>query len=885
VAGEGAALPGERPVSGRSSLAVLAAALLALALAPVPAQAEFGIAAATASLRGSDGEPLLAAGAHPDLTIEVSLNATRDSETGAAKPEGNPRSIELRLPPGRVGNPRAVPTCSRSELVAERCDEAQAEVGRLTVQSQGEELEASLFNLTPPPGAVGRLGVSLFGVPVFIDFGIAGREEGYALTARISSLPQIAPIEGAELTLWGEPHPERAPLITNPTECTGEALAFSARIDSYQRPEVLSEERFDRDSQGNPLVVEACEALPFEAALAVRPTSAEADSPSGLDLAFSMPQRSRPRASALLEDAVVTLPEGMTVNPATAAGLASCSPVEADLDGAGPARCPLASQIGTARIVSPLLAEPLPGAIHLARQGENELGALLAVYLTVDDPHTGTVLKLIGRVDADPRTGRLAIAFHDLPQLPFESLDLSLFGGPLAPLKTPAACGRFGATAELAPRSRASSSHVVASFEIASGPGGSACPGGRFAPWLRAGSTDPLAGAFSPFLLRLRRPPATQALGGVALRLPRGLLARVAGIPYCPDAALAAIPTGAGTGASQLATPACPFSSRVGGVVARVGAGPDPFSLETGAAYLAGPYRGAPFSLVLVAPAVAGPFDLGNAVVRVALHVDPRTARIRAVSDPLPTILHGIPLELRELRVQLDRDRFMLNPTSCARMRVGAGVVSAAGAAAWLRNRFQVTGCRGLEFAPRLALRLRGGSERGAYPALTARLKARAGEAHLRRLTATLPPSLRLAPEHIGTICTRTRWAERTCPSGSVYGTAEARTPLLARPLRGSVYLRSSDHELPDLVADVRGQIDLELVGRVSGSRGRLRVTFAGLPDAPVRGLTLRMRGGAQGLIVNGTDLCRTRLRAAVEMDGQNGALHDLGVPMRSASC
>ncbi|HEX6602072.1 MAG TPA: hypothetical protein VF030_05470 [Solirubrobacterales bacterium] len=858
-------------MSGRSALAALALALVAVAALPAPARAEFGIASATASLEDVAGEPLLAAGAHPDLTIDVSLNTTVDAATGLPKTEGNPRSIELRLPPGLIGNPRAVPTCSRSDLVAESCPpESQVGVAAVTNYSRGPgRIQAPLFNLAPAPGAAGQLGLALFGVPVHVDLGIAAGAGGYALTAKISNLSQVSPVGRAELTLWGEPSPAGEPLITNPTECTGAPLSFQARVDSWQRPGAFSEATIDRDPEGNPLVIEGCGELPFEAALAVKPTSAEADSPSGLGLALETPWRARPRASALLRDAVVTLPEGMAVNPGTAAGLAACSPQQIDLGGGEPARCPPASQIGTARIVSPLLAEPLPGAIYLARQGENELGAPLAVYLVVDDPTSGVVLKLAGRVDPDPRTGRLTIAFEDLPQLPFERIELSLFGGERGPLTTPPACGRFTAGATLEPWNARAPLGAGDSFEIASGPDGTACPDGGFRPRLLAGAASARAGAHSPFVLRLLRPPGSAAPREIDLRLPRGLLARLAGIPYCYEAA----------------APACPAASRVGSVHAELGAGRFPLPLEAGGAYLSGPYRGAPLSLVLVVPAIAGPFDLGTVVTRVALHVDPRSTRLRAVSDPLPTILHGIPLQLRELLVRLDRERFMLNPTSCAPKRLGAGVVSAGGASVWLGKRFQATGCRDLAFAPRPALRLRGRTERGGYPALTARLSAKGDEARLRRLAVTLPPSLRLAQEHIGAICTRTQWAEEDCPAGSVYGTAEARTPLLGEPLRGAVYLRSSDRELPDLVVDLEGQVDLELVGHVDSSHGRLRVTFAGLPDAPVRRLTLRMRGGTRGLLVSGAGLSHVPARATVKMDGHNGAVHDRRVVMGLAPC
>jgi len=855
-------------VSGRALLALLTVALATVALCPGSARADFGIASAAVSLEGPGDAPLLDAGAHPDLRIDVSFRTIVNGETGLLEPEGNPRSLEVRLPPGLIGNPRAVPTCPRADLAPERCAvETRVGTARLTVYGFGpEEMILPIFNLEPPPGVAGQLGLAMFGVPALVDVGIDRQAGDYSLIARISGLPQAVPVGGVELTLRGEPDPGGEPLITNPTECSGEPLGFAVRVDSWQRPGVFEEALIDRDPEGEPLRIGGCGELPFEAALSARPTGREADAPSGLELAIETPWRLRPRGSALLRDAVVALPEGMALNPAAAAGLVGCTPAQADLGGEDPARCPPQSRIGIARIVTPLLAEPLAGELHLAQPRANELGAPLTVYLTVDDPRNGTVLKLLGRVDPDPGTGRLTVGFEDLPRLPFERIELSLFGGERGVLTTPPACGRFDAAASLAPWSGAPPLAAVDSFAIGSGPGDSACPDGAFSPRLSAGSTDARAGVYSPFVLRLLRAPGEPAPRGLGVRLPRGLLARLDGIPYCADAV----------------APACPAASRVGSVHARLGAGPFPYPLDAGAAYLAGPYKGAPLSLALVVPARAGPFDLGTEVVRVALHVDPRSAAILAVTDPLPTILHGIPLGLRELRVLLDRPGFTRNPTSCARKRIAGAAVAATGARARLRQPFQVDGCRRLAFAPRLGLRLRGGTGRGSHPGLTATLRAGPGEASIRRLKVTLPRFLTLAQDHIRTVCTRVRFAADACPKGSVYGRAEVQTPLLGRPLRGPVLLRSSDNLLPDLVADLRGQIRLELVGRVVPSRRGFVVAFAGLPDAPMRKVVLRMRGGAGGLVAAGADLCRAPVRARVASDGHDGRVHDFFVRLRA---
>ena len=422
------------------------------------------------------------------------------------------------------------------------------------------------------------------------------------------------------------------------------------------------------------------------------------------------------------------------------------------------------------------------------------------------------------------------------------------------------------------------------SFRIDRGPGGGPCPDGRFDPKLVAGTVNPVAGSYSPFALTLTRDDASQRLRGLSVALPPGLLGKLEGIPYCADAALAAIPESDGSGAAQLASPGCPAASKLGTVAVAAGAGSSPFHLDTGRAYLAGPYKGAPLSMAIVTPALAGPFDLGNVVVRAALAVDPGSARITAVSDPLPTILHGIPLDLRELRVAIDRPEFTLNPTSCNPMAVVGTATSVEGREASMADRFQVGACERLGFGPALKLKLSGPTRRGAYPALRAELNAKAGQANIGRVSVALPHSQFLAQEHIGTVCTRVQFAADRCPAGSVYGRARAVTPLLDRPLEGPVYLRSSSNPLPDLVAALDGQIEIDLVGRIDSVKGGIRTTFESVPDAPVSRFVLEMKGGRKGLLVNSRDLCGATGRAKVLIDGQNGKAADQN-PALANSC
>jgi hypothetical protein len=927
-------------MSRKITIAVLALGLLLAGALPAGASAAFGISSVGGYLHDAEGGPLLRAGAHPDLDFTIDLNTTKEPG-GEELPDGNPKDIYLTLPPGLIGNPAATPKCTHGELVelnnVADCDPS-TQIGIATVinyvggGSKGET-PVPLYNVVPPKGTAGEFAFNLLGDVVYLDSSVTDDGE-YRLRTDVSTISQGIAIGGTSIDLWsnpaspshnferaekgsfgppspreeqvfigvdGEGNPEfetvyvpvpvpssarPQALMTNPTDCSGSPLEFRVRTDSWAEPGLFHEAGYDSDLDGNPLTLTDCDKVPFEASLGAQPSTAQAESPTGFTVDLRLPQSQLPEgtASSLLWGATVTLPEGMAVDPASAAGLGSCSPSQIGLGSDAAPSCPAGAKIGTVRIVTPLLETPLDGDVYLAQQGQNKFGSLLALYLVVDDPTTGIVLKIPGKVDTDPATGRLTARFEDAPKLPVEDLKLALFGGPRAALQTPPTCGTYTTRGEFSPWSGGAPIVATDSFKITSGPEGSACPTGRFDPHLEAGTADPAAGAYSPFEVRISRADGSARLGGVSVLLPKGLLAKLAGIPYCADQALAAIPTGDGSGAAQLGSLSCPAASRVGSVAVAAGAGQSPFWVNTGAAYLAGPYKGAPLSLAIVTPALAGPFDLGDVVVRVALQVDPESAQVTAVSDPLPTILDGIPLDLREVRVSLDRGEFTLNPTSCGPQQVTSTLTALGGATASPSAPFAASSCGGLGFAPKLSLALDGGTSRGAYPRLTARLKAQPGQANLARVSVALPPTEFLAQGHIGTVCTRVQFAADACPANSIYGYAEARTPLLGDPLRGPVYLRSSSHKLPDLVAALRGQIEIDLDGRIDSHDRGIRTTFQTIPDAPISSFVLRLKGGKKSLLENSASLCGKPAKARVAMLGQNGDQHRAAVRL-AARC
>lgn len=887
---------------------------------------DYGLASVDAS-RSSDQ-----AGEHADLRMVFELKtdpASPVDATGLHQPYARTKNITIDLPLGLTGNPQAVPTCTNEEFASyatggDGCpQETQIGVTRLGLYTYANRLTEPIFNMEPAGDKVARFGYYAAVAPSFINIEVPA-ERDYAVTATLENVSAAAEVVRSDAEIWAVPaHPSHDTLrltpreafpsfesespprpsglepiafLSNPTNCVDPSPSIDFAVTSYQLPQQVS-------SLSAPLGnTTGCGLVPFEPAMSLRPTTTRAESPSGMDVSITVDQTGMLEptgvAPAHLKKTVVTLPEGMSLNPAAAAGLQGCKTAQIGLkqkspilfDSSAP-KCPDASKVGTATVITPVLDDPIEGTLYVADQADNPFDTLLSGYLVAEGQ--GVLIKLAGRFDTDPRTGRLTATFDNNPQQPFSQLELHFKGGNRGVLITPPACGTYQIESRLVPWSAADSSNPTADetvtqiseFAIDSGPDGKACPAGQFEPELKAGSADPLAGRFSPFALRLTREDGTQRFAAADFNLPLGLVARLAGIPYCPESALAAAQgrSGLGQGSLELSSPSCPAVSQVGTVSVGAGAGPTPLFVETGRVYLAGPYRGAPLSVAIVAPAVAGPFDLGDVMVRAALFVDPESARVSVVPDPIPTILHGIPLDLRDIRAVADRPGFTLNPTSCAEKQIAAKVTSVQGMVATPTSRFRVGGCRALGFKPRLSMRLFGKTNRGAHPRLRAVLRARPGDANIARASVTLPRSEFLDQSHIGTVCTRVQFAADTCPQRSIYGHARAVTPLLDAPLRGPVYLRSSNNELPDLVASLEGQVDIHVVGRIDSVRGRgIRTTFETVPDAPVSRFVLTMQGGRKGLLVNSRNLCAGVSRAQAGLVGHNGKSATLRPPVRN---
>ena len=907
-----------KQIAARLSLAALFVALLV----PTAAQADFGLKNFSATATNEDGSIDTQAGSHP-YEYTVSFEFNQDAEE---RVEGNLSQLIVDLPPGLVGNPQALPQCKRADFVfgfQTICPgETQVGLAVLHLNQGAIEPRLGVYNLTPSPGVPATLGVTIASNNSFQD---ASVRSGSDFGIRISdlTLPTTNEIQSVSEHIWGEPmspshfddrycpnpvNPELAqiagcesnakpfPFLSLPTSC-GEPLQTTLRVNSLQEPDNLQEATvLSVDEAEEPVGLSGCNHLEYEPSIEAQPTTNLADSPTGLEFNLHQPQNPDPEglSTAHLKDTTVTLPQGLAINPSVANGLDACSEAQIGYAPSGgqihfteaPQSCPDASKLGTLEVSVPLLDHKLEGAVYAAKPFQNPFGSLVALYLAIENERDGIVAKLAGKVVPDPQTGQLTTTFTESPQLPLEDVELHFFNGPRAALKTPLACGKYTTTSSLVPWStpEGETEHPTDSFQITVPAGGSgACPaseaGAPNSPSFSAGTIAPQAGAYSPFVLKLVRQDGTQRLAKIDTTLPKGLTGKLAGVPYCSEAAIAQAKAreAPNKGVLEQQSPSCPAASEVGTVTVGAGAGIAPFYAQ-GKAYLAGPYKGAQLSLAIVTPAVAGPFDLGAVVVRTALHIDPETTQIHAVSDPLPQIIEGVPLDVRSIALKLGRPSFTLNPTSCAPTQVLGTATAALGASAGLANPFQVGGCNALKFKPKLSLSLKGATKRGRFPALKALVSypPGAGYANTASAQVTLPHSEFIEQAHFKTICTKVQFAAEACPAGSAYGFARAYTPLLDKPVEGPVYLRSSSHELPDLVISFKGQVDAVLVGRVdTGKSGGIRNTFESAPDVPVSKVLLEMQGGRKGLLVNSEDICKKPQRAIVHLVGQNGLVAD----------
>lgn len=891
----------------RSNLLRVGAVAVLSLVAASPAAA-FDIESFASSAIKSDGSVETQAGAHPyALVTDIDFTTVTD-DGGSVAPDGNLKTMRVDLPRGFVGDPSVGIKCTDEQLDTYACP-ADSQVGTVAVrQATGgttvTTLTAPLYNLEPPAGAPAAFGFTSGLFPIHARVSVRTGAD-YGLTFELRDIPQPTAVIGTTITLWGVPadhghDPERGetclenvmfgkfclpglggrpsaalplPFLTNPSDCSAGTLTTAVSVGSWQEPGQLR-----TATSESPDGVEGCDRLSFEPSLRIGPADSTAGAPAAYVMDLHVPQNDNPSGLATppLRKATVTLPAGTTVSPSSTDGLGACSPAQIGLASAAPAECPASSRLGDVTIETPVLDDPMTGAIFLATPRDNPTRSLVSVYLVAEG--SGVRMKLSGGVALDPSTGRIEATFDGNPQLPFSDLRLRFRGGDRAPLANPSACGTSSSHAELTPWSSGAAVAVDDPMTIDQG-----CDEiGRFAPSTTAGLVSPVAGGSSAFVMDLDRPDRQQNVSGIDMTMPPGLLAKLRGVPLCGEAA-------ASTGG-------CGDGSRVGQAVAAVGPGSSPFYLPAPgkaptAVYLAGPYKGAPYSLVVKVPAQAGPFDLGDVVVRVRLLIDPDDAHVRVVADPLPQILEGIPLDYRKIRVTIDRPRFMVAPTSCDEMAIDGTIVSDAGAEAGVSTRFQVGDCASLAFAPRLGMRLlgKGRTRTGAHPALRTVLTQSRSQANIGRVKVSLPRSIALdARNTTGTsrVCDYDKAKQADCPASSIVGRAVAYTPLLDRPLAGRVHLvqgvrfgpqGNRIRATPSLLVKLRGEVAIDLRARTTVQGGRLVAIFPRVPDAPISRFSMTIHGGRNGILVvtrsagADADLCGAGQTAKVKASGQNG--------------
>jgi len=925
-----------RGTRGPFGLLALTAAFFVLAFGASSAQAAFGIANWEALTCKEDtetpanfGEKLIGfpppvsplqcnkeptseskwfkqAAGHPPFAITDFMLNTFSAPEFANFPEGFVKDIVVDTPEGLSVNPEATtakctveelkanpPTCSPLSLVGS---------AYLTVAGQGPPCTSPPLPVAACPVARAKLPVynlvPFQGVPSMVGFPTSAPGEPTIIVGSLSPVDQHVtftisdihppdgtaehpPIIGSRLVFEGN---KGAPFgngtyLTNPSVC-GAPQTAELHVDQQTEPG-----KFVTKSFTTPFSGEGCDKVPFEPTLKTTVNSST-DSPDTATLDIGIPfDPSEPIANSYLKVAKVTLPEGMGLNPSVANGLVPCTNDQFAYHTNNPIQCPAASEIGTVDVETPSLPpNSLHGKVYAAQPESNDptTGKQFRVFLTVESERYGVNVRLKGQVFPNLQTGQLTAVVEENPQATFSSFQVHIIGGPKGALTTPDTCGPHKTTTALTPWTGNADATPSGEFTLDNKAGGGPCPkklGERpFSPTFNAGPNSTKAGKFSPFNLHITRPNGAQEIRRVSVNLPPGMVAKLKGTEYCPEASISA--AGSTSGKAELANPSCPSNSQVGTVNIGVGSG-TPFHTP-GKAYLAGPYNGAPLSFVFVVPAVAGPYDLGTDVVRTALNIDPETAEVHAVSDPIPYIFGGVKLDVRSIDIAVNRKNFTVNPTTCREtFQIGSGIFGGgedpANPGAWFEAKassdFRATECKKLQFKPKFFPKILGGknqTKRAKNPKFRATLEARNGDANLRRAAFILPRATILDQSHIRTICTRVQLAANECPKNSIYGHAKATSPLLDKALKGPVYLTSSSNTLPDLLVNLHGQVPIRLRGVISSEHGRLKTVFNNTPDVAVSKFILTMKGGNKGLLVNSRNLCTGQTNGFLNLKAQN---------------
>jgi hypothetical protein len=924
------------------------------------AETPFAIEKAQLTPENEHGQTDTQAGKHPfQLTNTLDFNevlATNPSTHFIERAVPHLlKDLQFELPPGMIGNPTAVEQCRDVDFtavngIANACPPSTVlGVAMLTIYEPFSLLKTKtasvpIFNLVPAPGEPARFGFYVLKDLVVLDTAVrTGKDYGVVVSVRNAS--QVAHVLRSQVIFWGTPGDPRhdqsrgwpcvergllafepevescvppeprneAPFLTLPTSCEG-PLVSSVFADSWNESGArLADGEIDHnDPRWKPASTSSpaqtgCSLLPFSPSILLEPNTQSANTPTGLKVDVHVPQDSTLSPTGLGEAAVkqttVALPPDLQLNPAAANGLAGCSEAQMGYIGRNPetqtdeftnapVSCPDGSKVGTVRVNTPDLANELEGFVYLASPQnfagpppENPFESLVALYIVAEDPVSRVLVKLAGEVHVDEQTGQVVSTFKNTPQVPFEDFKLEFFDGPRASVSSPPLCGGYTTTASFTPWSGTPDIPSSSDFAISSGPKGSGCASPQpFAPGFVAESKNLQAGAFTPFTVDISRPDADQAVQGVSMKLPPGLAAMLSKVTLCPE--------------PQASQGACPPESQIGRTTVTAGLGPNPFTPPEGKVFITGPYKGAPFGLSIVSPAVAPPFDLGTVIVRSKILIDRTTAAVTVDSDPLPLRLRGIPLQLQHIHVIVERpgnQEFQFNPTNCSPMKVEGTLTGAQGATSPASSNFQVANCGALPFKPKLTASTKGNASKANGASFTVKVQSTPGQANIAKTRLVLPIAL---PSRLTTIqkaCRDTVFEVNpaACDEGSNIGSATVHTPVLKNPLTGPAYLVSHGNAaFPDVEFVLQGEgITLILDGQTDIKKGITTSTFNAVPDAPVTTFETTLPQGPHSALTSNVpvskkfSLCGTKLVMPTTITGQNGVVIKQETPVPVTGC
>ena len=844
-------------------LGVLAiAALFATALVPA-AQASFGVTepnfeAGTCNVRtcvytSPESEFYTQAAGHPEWGITTFELNSKTSLLGK-EPEGSLKRLRVDVPPGLAADPEALPKCEITAFEHDEClPETKVGETELTVfvLAANATITGTVYNLDPAPGLPLEFGihVEVPGVAnehIFLE-GHVDWSGDYHEYFEINNVSKAIPIVKSKLLFEGR---KGGNFLTLPSVCSSSTTSY-LEVESYAG-------EISRAETHTPVGVEGCGNVPFDPTAEVKPETAASDQPDGATTVVKVPQNATKTNTSDIQDAHVILPEGMTLNPPAANGLGVCTPAQIAIGSSGPSTCPESSRVGTVTIETDLPPGSLTGGVYLGdRAGGPITKPPYTIYLDAESS-LGVSVRLQGLVEPNLSTGRLEVSFVNNPQLPFSELRLSLHGGARAPLANPLVCGNAPTEALFSPYTTGKLQALTPTPFVTTG-----CPSSiPFTLTQSATPANTTAGAYSPYTFNLARADGQQYLSRVSTTLPAGLLGAIPSVALC--------------GEPQAAAGTCPTTSQIGVATVAAGSGPEPFPLS-GNVYLTGPYDGAPYGLSIPVSVIAGPFNLGIVTTRATIKVDPHTARVTVATTNLPTIVGGVPVRLRTLRVEVNRPSFIFNPTSCSALATESTLTSTFSATQSLSTPFQVGGCSALPFKPTFKVSTSARTSKKNGASLVVSLTQPAHEANMKSVYVSLPKQL---PSRLTTL-------QKACPEatfaanpvncrhlGSEVGSAVVTTPVLPGNLKGSAYLVSHGGEaFPDLDIVLEGDgITVILTGNTKITKGVTSSTFAAIPDVPVTSFVLTLPVGEHSALTANGSLCAKALTVPTTIDAQSGA-------------